>query len=240
MYLPAPISQLAGGGRKITSFFPSSIITTFKKLMSNRNVLEIIEYISIGASVTGTIAALITKQFVFAASPLVITLALNGLNRHQQNQELRRLQGYIDYNKLVKISQDIITLNDDYRFYKLEVSKEINKLKTDCNKLTSEIKDLQIEIDNLSASYNLISPRLSNIESSFTRITKTTGQSKDLEEKSQPLEVETNRKSNRKEHQDHHNNQKSNKKLDDEIKSAIHEIGKGIQEIGESFIPKQK
>jgi len=49
--------------------------------------LEIAEYVFLAGSALGTVAAVVSKQVVFAATPLTVALALNLANRHRFQQQ---------------------------------------------------------------------------------------------------------------------------------------------------------
>jgi hypothetical protein len=67
--------------------------------MSKHDSLNLAEYVFIAASVAGTIGAAISKEIIFAAIPLTITLGLNAIDRHRfkklNQQQIEHLQNLI-------------------------------------------------------------------------------------------------------------------------------------------------
>lgn len=74
-------------------------LESIKEFMSKHDSLNLAEYVFIAASVAGTIGAAISKEIIFAAIPLTITLGLNAIDRQRfkklNKQEIEHLQNLI-------------------------------------------------------------------------------------------------------------------------------------------------
>jgi len=58
--------------------------------LNQKRLLRYLEYATVSASVAGAIAAVATRQLVYAAAPLSVAAALNLLQRHQWQQQLEQ------------------------------------------------------------------------------------------------------------------------------------------------------
>ncbi|MBD2292101.1 hypothetical protein H6G06_01055 [Anabaena sphaerica FACHB-251] len=119
--------------------------------MSKRQWLEISEYVCLGLSVLGTIAATVTQQMVYAAVPLAISIALNLANRprfnhSQSQQQIEQLQASLQNitDKFYQVQETMDTSNQ--RLQQIEVWRQ----------QLSQIIDQEIEIS--------INQRLEKIE----------------------------------------------------------------------------
>jgi hypothetical protein len=54
--------------------------------MPKRHWLDLVEYVFIAGSFAGTVAAVTTKQGIFAVTPLTLAIGLNVINRQRFNQ----------------------------------------------------------------------------------------------------------------------------------------------------------
>ncbi len=64
--------------------------TPIEKNQRQRNLLKILEYAALGCSAVGSIIAWHSKDILFAATPLTLTLGLNLLNREKLEQLLKQ------------------------------------------------------------------------------------------------------------------------------------------------------
>ena len=130
--------------------------------MTQRHWLEITEYIAIATSMGGTFATIITQQVIFSITPLTITLLLNTINRQREFSYIRKLP---EHSQLLETYNDLIAVNEDYRFHKLEVQEAIKKfehnqalLKLLLEKLKdayqADIYDLNHKINQLYSNSN--------------------------------------------------------------------------------------
>ncbi|CBN57897.1 MULTISPECIES: hypothetical protein [Kamptonema] len=57
--------------------------------LSQRNWLEVAEYASVAGSAIGTLTAVLSGQFIYAAAPLTLALSLNLANRQRFEEQVR-------------------------------------------------------------------------------------------------------------------------------------------------------
>jgi hypothetical protein len=86
--------------------------------------LNVVERMSVAASVVGIIATLLTKQAMLTTTPLVLALVLNIINR--QRQLIKVHQVLEDYSLT---NNFLISNYTEYRCYKLEIEQQIKSLK---------------------------------------------------------------------------------------------------------------
>ncbi len=223
--------------------------------MTQRHWLQITEYIAIATSIGGTFATIITQQVIFSITPLTITLLLNTINRQRQFSYIRQLP---EHRQLLETYNDLISVNEDYRFHKLEVEEELKKfehnqalLKLVLEKLKDTYQDdvysidrrivkLQSnpnksKIDELNQLYSSFNKRLANIENIISSQQNNSINTKKHGSKSTTYQpsVSSKHRTERVYSQNHHTQKKVIKNESDNSDRVLNP--KGFKEIDQAF-----
>lgn len=121
----------------------------------SRSWLTMTEYLSLTASVGGTVAAAITQQILWATSPLILSLGLNLINRERG---LKTFQEFLD-------RQDVIEDLNTRRLNQLEMS--LTNLQ-------------QAGISQTAASLGQFNERLTQVEFALQQVGKERGEDSPL------------------------------------------------------------
>jgi len=115
---------------------------------------EIAEYISVGASALGTIAAALSHQAVYAATPLTLALSLNLVNRQQlqkqialSRQQTEAIAQSIPPSPEPSIAKIRKILQNHKRYFSRELknhptNEEIQQVTASLNRLKQQINSL--------------------------------------------------------------------------------------------------
>jgi chromosome segregation ATPase len=144
--------------------------------MSKRHWLNLVEYVFIAGSVAGTVAAVTTKQLIFAVTPLTIAIGLNAINRQrfnqlsqqqveqlqkliQQTQESQNLT-YVSFNQLINsIAQRQDELQELTAQIHPQTQQQIEQLQAALTHSTQSINSLNQRQDELQELTAQIHPQ---------------------------------------------------------------------------------
>ncbi|TAF02203.1 MAG: hypothetical protein EAZ77_19215 [Nostocales cyanobacterium] len=143
--------------------------------MSKRQWLEISEYVCLGLTVLGTIAATVTQQVVYAAVPLSLSIALNLANRprfnySQSQQQIEQLQASFQTttDKFYQVQETMDTSNQ--RLQQIEAWKQQlnqlidHKIELSLLKVITEINQFPQQIQNINHRLNELDNSLKNLQ----------------------------------------------------------------------------
>jgi hypothetical protein len=121
--------------------------------MLKRHWLDLVEYVFIAGSITGTVAAITTKQGIFAVTPLTIAIGLNVINRQRFNQlsqkQVEHLQQLIQHNQESQNqTRDNSTLTSEVGVLKNQI-KQFDKILEYLNNTKAEKEEI-LEIDRIT------------------------------------------------------------------------------------------
>lgn len=148
--------------------------------MSNNRSLLFLEYISLPASVVGSILAMVSKQAVYGLAPVSASLLLNMINRRSLEQQVQKrtnrvtqveqLTSEIDSLSVTntKVEQDVQHLASKELITSL--SSRVEELHQQQDGLRLSLVPLQSRLDDLIQQFNH-RPELEQIESLTTVIT---------------------------------------------------------------------
>lgn len=135
---------------------------SIEKNQVQRDWLKILEYTALGTSAVGSILAWWFQQFLFAATPLTLTLGLNLLNKERLEkllkQEQNRAIAHVE-NSIGELDSEIENIATKPVSIKFDITDNVAKLEN--NAISKE------EIDNLVA-------RIAMLEQNFNQIQETT------------------------------------------------------------------
>ncbi|MGK7913140.1 MAG: hypothetical protein AB4050_16935 [Synechococcus sp.] len=124
-------------------------------------IFKLSEYASAGASVVGTIAAALTKEFLYAATPLSFSLFLNLISR-------QRLENQFRNNERINLHLEESVAKLDKRINAMQ-HEWLPDLKTDLAKITQKLNDInQSRIDPALKSRE-IAQELQQLKKRFER-----------------------------------------------------------------------
>ncbi|MCW6036922.1 hypothetical protein K4A83_11700 [Spirulina subsalsa FACHB-351] len=136
--------------------------------MSKRHWLEITEYVGIVASLSGTVATVVTQQAIYAAAPLTVTLGLNTLNRQRLAAQVARLLPI--ETQLVELTQQQGQL--------VESTAQIEP------RITGQLEELQQLLLAIQAKFEPITAQYHQLETQYQTLeTQAQGLSQSSEEK---------------------------------------------------------
>lgn len=121
---------------------------SIKKNQIQRDWLKILEYTALGTSAVGSILAWWFQQFLFAATPLTLTLGLNLLNREKLEKLLKQEQ-----NRAIAHVENFIG----------ELNSELENIITDPVGIENAISE-QEQIDNIVTRIALLEQNLNQIQ----------------------------------------------------------------------------
>jgi chromosome segregation ATPase len=152
--------------------------------MSKHDSLNLAEYVFIAASVAGTIGSALSKEIIFAAIPLTITLGLNAIDRHRfqklNQQQIEHLQNLIQQTQESQ-NQTNASLNNSIESLFLrqkedreltnrvhlqtqEQIEELKKASVDSNRSINSLAQNFSQLDRLSQSINSENERIDLLE----------------------------------------------------------------------------
>lgn len=120
---------------------------------SNHNglkVVEVTEYITVAGSVAGTLAAMASQQFIYAAAPLTLALSLNLFTRRKFEQNLQQSMSTVLSEMSTRVRQVDQELSEEIRT--LKASERENSTSSQTVNLTpiqQDISQLQKRFDTL-------------------------------------------------------------------------------------------
>ncbi len=125
--------------------------------MSKIQRLEIIESTFIVLSALGTVAATVTKQVLFAAAPLTITIFLNSLNRKQMNElHLQKNQSAIGkmhemlapFHSLGDRQKQLELLSEEFNSHTATQLEELERILAQYPQTIASITDRQNQLES--------------------------------------------------------------------------------------------
>ncbi len=146
--------------------------------MKSTSWSEIAEYLSLAGSALGTVAAVATKQAVYAAAPMTLALGLNIVNRRQFQQQIdNNIQsGLAQTNQIVQaLNKEVQTLPDintqikslSQEFTSRPEKQEIEEYKLTVAQLADQVNAIVLRVERLSVppdiDLNRIQEEISNI-----------------------------------------------------------------------------
>lgn len=115
---------------------------------NRRHWLELLEYVLLGGSVAGSIAAAISQQVVMAAAPLTLTLFLNTINRQQFKQSSTRNVTLVR-EAVRKETQALLTAKDE-RINNLEQQLQFLSQRLESKPDREAIAQVQQRLDRIN------------------------------------------------------------------------------------------
>lgn len=167
--------------------------------MSKHASLNLAEYVSIAASVAGTIGAAISKEIIFAAIPLTITLGLNAIDRHRfkklNQQQIENLHNLIQQTQQSQ-NQTNASFNSsiDSFFLRQKEDRELtNRVHLQTQEQIEEFKKASIDsnrsINSLAQNFSKLDRLSQSINSQNERIDLLENREIDFELKLQELNL---------------------------------------------------
>ncbi|HEY9853644.1 MAG TPA: hypothetical protein V6D28_29510 [Leptolyngbyaceae cyanobacterium] len=137
---------------------------------SNHNglkVVEVTEYITVAGSVAGTLAAMASQQFIYAAAPLTLALSLNLFTRRKFEQNLQQ-----------SMSTVLSEMSTRVRQVDRELSEEIRTLKgsereSSTPSPTVNLTPIQEDISQLQKRFDTLEQAITSFTSSEKELTPT-------------------------------------------------------------------
>lgn len=125
-------------------------------------LLKVAEYTSLAASVAGVVISTASKQVVYAAAPLSLSMFLNLLNRQRFEQQTQQSLT----TTTAQVEQQLSQLNQGFSRLQQEVRNELNQqLQT----LEARVTSSQLAQINLPTELDRVEQRLSELTSNVTR-----------------------------------------------------------------------
>lgn len=105
MALQKKSSQIAQISVRVLLIILLLALSSNKKTMDKRPLLEITEYASLAGCALGTLVAAITNQIIYSTAPLTLALCLNTLNRNRLRTDVNQIPPAVD--EVVFLKQQI-------------------------------------------------------------------------------------------------------------------------------------
>ncbi|MEC4983703.1 MAG: cell division protein FtsZ [Oscillatoria sp. PMC 1068.18] len=137
--------------------------------MPKKSWLEIAEIVALGSSVVGTIAAAISSQVAYAATPLTVTISLNLLNRYrfEQQKEHYTTSAIYDVHRVVEsLHQQMLEKRSPFRGGNSSLEAEIASISSQLQALEYKIHPLVGELVQRTQmpDFQAIEAELSNLK----------------------------------------------------------------------------
>ncbi|HYW21117.1 MAG TPA: hypothetical protein VE956_17820 [Nodularia sp. (in: cyanobacteria)] len=150
--------------------------------MSNRQWLQISEYVLLSLSILGAIAVAVTQQVIYVAVPLILSLALNlanrpKLNSFQSQQQISQLQ-----ITLQNLQETMDTSNQ--RLQQIEAWRQQLTQVID-QKIEMSIPKLSTVFDEVNQKNQTVNNRLNQLDDSITNLSNTIHNQEEIFLKSQ-------------------------------------------------------
>lgn len=141
-------------------------------MMNKHRLIDIAEYISILAVLTGSTIAVISNQIIYATVPMALTILLNLIRRYQLEKQLHQQVSRDDketyqqiLNGIQSLSVSVVNYQNNYEAVKNEItalSKKFESVKTKAQgELNNEsIHQLQTQCQNLQDTLNSLIYRM--------------------------------------------------------------------------------
>ncbi|NES99635.1 MAG: hypothetical protein F6K61_03495 [Sphaerospermopsis sp. SIO1G1] len=143
--------------------------------MNNHRLIAIIEYLFLGLTIAGSIAAAMTQQVIYIAVPVTASIALNIINRprfhsSQWQSKIENLQANIDQN-----SEQIQQISTNPHNSKQSILTSISETENN-HESNPEQSTQEIDINQLEPQYQTIYQKLREVENAIRIISQTINQ----------------------------------------------------------------
>lgn len=117
-------------------------------MMNNRPWVEIAEYVSIAASVVGSVVSVVSGQLIYAVLPLSISLVLNVVNRRRIEQ-LSRQSSATAIAQKQQLKSAIATMAQEARI----LVTAVEQLHQQQSNLNQSLSPIQAQLDALTEQF---------------------------------------------------------------------------------------
>ena len=128
-------------------------------MINNRHWVEIVEYISVAASVVGTAVAAVSQQAIYAAAPVSLSLVLNLINRSRLS-EVNHQNPPAAIARVDELQSDLAQMQQSAQ----GLLTAVEALHQQQNTLKQSVAPIQAQVDVLSEQFKK-RPELQQIES---------------------------------------------------------------------------
>ncbi|NEQ99489.1 MAG: hypothetical protein F6K30_22755 [Cyanothece sp. SIO2G6] len=127
-----------------------------------RKILPIAEYISVSASVVGTVAAIATQQVVYAIAPLSLSALLNLTNRRQTEQQIeQQIERRIGRQIEQQLQHTVDSVN--------QIAQRLHQIRQQHDQFQQDWQTLRQALEQAQSEQAAIAPLLVTLETTFNQ-----------------------------------------------------------------------